>query len=160
MLFFIKIPICNDDRCTMCKVSVFEVFLIRIQSTCGKIRTRKTPNTDTFPEAMAWGVLRTLSSIYDGAFCENSKQLLVVNYRKTASLQILGEVLHMPLITVVNKEKQNLFSFPLFLTNPNLTYFNSKPAIKSNSIRITYKLAKFVASILKFLTCNDDTTKY
>ena len=25
-----------------------EVFLVRIESECGKIRTRKTPNTDTF----------------------------------------------------------------------------------------------------------------
>ena len=30
------------------KVSAFRVLLIRIQSECGKIRTRKTPNTDTF----------------------------------------------------------------------------------------------------------------
>ena len=29
-------------------VGIFGVFLIRIQSKCGKIRTGKTPNTDTF----------------------------------------------------------------------------------------------------------------
>ena len=29
-------------------MSVFEVILVRIQSECGKIRTRITPNTDTF----------------------------------------------------------------------------------------------------------------
>ena len=33
---------------TAWKVSVFGVFLVRIQFKCGKIRTRKTPNTDTF----------------------------------------------------------------------------------------------------------------
>ena len=30
------------------KVSVFGVFLVSIQSECGKLRTRKTQNTDTF----------------------------------------------------------------------------------------------------------------
>ena len=30
------------------KVSVFGVFLVRIQPECGKIETRKTPNIDTF----------------------------------------------------------------------------------------------------------------
>ena len=33
---------------TACKVSVFGVFLVRIQSKCEKIQTRKTPNTNTF----------------------------------------------------------------------------------------------------------------
>ena len=33
---------------TASELSVFGVFLIRIQSKCGKIQTRKTPNTDTF----------------------------------------------------------------------------------------------------------------
>ena len=28
-------------------MSVFGIFLVRIQSKCGKIQTRKTPNTDT-----------------------------------------------------------------------------------------------------------------
>ena len=32
---------------TTWKVSVFGVFLVRIQSECRKIRTRKTPNMDT-----------------------------------------------------------------------------------------------------------------
>ena len=30
------------------KKAIFGVFSVRIQSECGKIRTRKTPNTDTF----------------------------------------------------------------------------------------------------------------
>ena len=34
-------------------MSVFGVFLVRIQSGCGKIRTRKTRNTDTF-HAVQW----------------------------------------------------------------------------------------------------------
>ena len=29
-------------------MSIFGVFQVRIQSECGKIRTRKSPNTDTF----------------------------------------------------------------------------------------------------------------
>ena len=33
---------------TAFQVSVFGVFLVRIQSDCGKTRTRKTPNKDTF----------------------------------------------------------------------------------------------------------------
>ena len=33
---------------TAWKVSIFAVILARIQSECGKIRTRITPNTDTF----------------------------------------------------------------------------------------------------------------
>ena len=33
---------------TAWKVSAFGVFLVRFQSRCGKVRTRKTPNTDTF----------------------------------------------------------------------------------------------------------------
>ena len=38
----------NLNSCTAYKVPVFGVFLVRIQSACGKIHTRKTPNTDTF----------------------------------------------------------------------------------------------------------------
>ena len=38
----------NVQLNTARKVSVFEVILIRIQSECGKARTRITPNTDTF----------------------------------------------------------------------------------------------------------------
>ena len=33
---------------TLWKVSAFRVFLVRIQSECGKMRTRKTSNTDNF----------------------------------------------------------------------------------------------------------------
>ena len=33
---------------TALKVSVFGVFLVHTQSECGKIWTRKTPNTDSF----------------------------------------------------------------------------------------------------------------
>ena len=35
------------------KVFAFGVFLVRIHSKCGKIRTRKTPNTDTFSAVYA-----------------------------------------------------------------------------------------------------------
>ena len=39
---------CKTPREYHCeKVSVFGVILVRIQSECGKIRTRITPNTDT-----------------------------------------------------------------------------------------------------------------
>ena len=44
--------IMSEDTCTAWKVSVFEVFLARIQSECGKIQTRKTPNTDAFHAAI------------------------------------------------------------------------------------------------------------
>ena len=40
--------VCKHKALTASKVSVFEVFLVRIQSECGKIRTRKTLNTDLF----------------------------------------------------------------------------------------------------------------
>ena len=33
-------------------MSVFGIFLVRIQSECGKIRTRKTQNTDTFTQPL------------------------------------------------------------------------------------------------------------
>ena len=39
---------CSRVFLTAWKVSVFGVFLIRIQSECSKIRTRKTPYTNTF----------------------------------------------------------------------------------------------------------------
>ena len=35
------------ERCTGGKVSVFGVILVRIQSKCGKMQTRITPNRDT-----------------------------------------------------------------------------------------------------------------
>ena len=38
----------NSWSCHCVKMSVFRVVLVRIQSECGKIRTRITPNTDTF----------------------------------------------------------------------------------------------------------------
>ena len=38
----------EKDRSNYCVVSIFRVILVRIQSKCGKIRTRTTPNTDTF----------------------------------------------------------------------------------------------------------------
>ena len=56
--------------CTAWKVSVFLVFLILIQSECGKMRTRKTPNTETF-----YTVLRLLEGrITHGCF-ENQENL-------------------------------------------------------------------------------------
>ena len=38
----------SNPEITLREMPVFGVFLVRIQSECGKIRTRKTPNTDTF----------------------------------------------------------------------------------------------------------------
>ena len=71
---------------TAWKVSVFGVLLVRtfphlaeyshsvslrIQSECGKIRTRKTPNKDTFLAVLmiSIGVFKALSNIEDGVFC-------------------------------------------------------------------------------------------
>ena len=47
------------------KVFVFGVFLVRIQSKCGKIQTRKTPNTDTFHE-------------FESNVCEGAQKSLAV----------------------------------------------------------------------------------
>ena len=51
----LTINLCSSDHCV--KVSVFEAILVRIQSECGNIRTRITPNTDTFAQwilAVIW----------------------------------------------------------------------------------------------------------
>ena len=40
----------------------FGVFLVRIQSKCGKIRTRKTPNAETFYAVLT---LKTISPEID-----------------------------------------------------------------------------------------------
>ena len=59
------------------KVSVLGVFLVRIHSKCGKIRTRKTPNKDVICYSCSVNIptlieiryiCRTLSNIYDSAF--------------------------------------------------------------------------------------------
>ena len=46
---------------------------LRIQSKCGKIPTRITPNTYTFYE-----VFMIPSNIHDGAFCENREWLAAI----------------------------------------------------------------------------------
>ena len=46
--FFFQKTSRNIFNCTTKKVSVFGVILICIQSECGKIRIRTTPNTETF----------------------------------------------------------------------------------------------------------------
>ena len=63
------------DIMTASKVSVFEVILVRIQSECGKIRTRITPNTDTF------------YAVYDGSFWYFSQHFQIVknNWSKFAN---------------------------------------------------------------------------
>ena len=48
---------------TMWKVSVFGVFLVHIQSECGKILTRKTPNTDTFYAVL---IIRIMTCFFQG----------------------------------------------------------------------------------------------
>ena len=63
---------------------------VRIRSFSGpysvrmwEIRTRKTPNTDTFHAVInfiEYQLVRTLSNIYDRTFCENSKRLKGVKY--------------------------------------------------------------------------------
>ena len=73
-------------KCTVQKMSIFGLFIgayfpvfglntercsvsLHIHFECEKIRTRKTPNTDTFHTvAMCRGVFRTLLNIYDGTF--------------------------------------------------------------------------------------------
>ena len=61
--------------------------MVRIQSKCGKVRSRKTPNTDYFhavvigniPKDACRNIPKALSIIYDGTFCEND---LWLNARK------------------------------------------------------------------------------
>ena len=43
-----NICILFSSGCTAWKVSVFGIFLFRIQNECGKIQNRKSPNTNTF----------------------------------------------------------------------------------------------------------------
>ena len=51
---------------TAWEVPVFEVILVRIQSERGKIRTRITPNTDTFYAVYAFRIVKVLSALQDG----------------------------------------------------------------------------------------------
>ena len=44
----LAVKACSHPICTAWKVSLFEVFLVRIQSKWRKIRTGKIPNTETF----------------------------------------------------------------------------------------------------------------
>ena len=59
-------------------MSIFRVFLVRIQSKCGKIPTRKTPNTDTFLVVLP-SIERMIGWIFtedkcDSKFLENLKR--------------------------------------------------------------------------------------
>ena len=57
------------DMYTARKLSVFGVFLVRIQSQCGKIRTRKTPNTDPF-HAVVVDCTQHYSTIFIGSWVQ------------------------------------------------------------------------------------------
>ena len=60
------------------------------QSKCGNIRTRKTPNKDTFHVVInfiEYQLVGTLSNVYDGNFCENSY------IHKDVSLKMFNSVL-------------------------------------------------------------------
>ena len=53
--------------CTAWKVSVFEVFAVRIQPECGKMRTRKTPNTNTFHSVLLFvfsGLMKMVAACF------------------------------------------------------------------------------------------------
>ena len=65
-LFFNKLQLGFQCSCTIgWKVSIFGVFLVRIQSECGKIQTRKTPNMDTFHIVKAlWDIQKTRQSVW------------------------------------------------------------------------------------------------
>ena len=49
---------------SLCKVPVFVVFLVRIQSKCEKILTRKTPNRDNFHALFAYHLFSSLIAQY------------------------------------------------------------------------------------------------
>ena len=55
---------------TAWKVSVFGLFLVRIRSECGKIRTRKTPNTDTFHAVSSYSIVGAFSFEEIFQFCK------------------------------------------------------------------------------------------
>ena len=58
---------------TAWKMSVFGVFLVRIQSECGKIRTRKTPITGTFTNLSYYGYFQ---KIWNHTFTEDTWKFL------------------------------------------------------------------------------------
>ena len=74
-----------------------EYFSLPIQSECGKIRTRETPNANIFHAVILLllitrGVFRTLSNLWDRAFRKNSYRLKDVNYfRKKLHLRCLKD---------------------------------------------------------------------
>ena len=55
------------------------VFLVRIQSECGKIRTRKTPTMDTFHGVYVWSVKNVI--IKSNNYRQKTLKLIDRNYR-------------------------------------------------------------------------------
>ena len=109
------------------KVSVFGVFLVRvfspfrIQSDCGKIRTRKTPNTDTF-----YAVIRMhFSEIWLKSFFKKNKS------HKIHQLQVyvVTVTLHLVQITLqqyLKWQRQSLVTFLVFILYPLLQHNTSQ----------------------------------
>ena len=79
----------------------------RIQPQCGKKRTKKTPNTNTF-NTVYIGVPRNLSNISDRAFSKISYWLLAVNHIETPVLESLfAKVTGLQLTTLLKKRLQD-----------------------------------------------------
>ena len=74
------------------KVSVLGVILVRVQSECGKIRTRITPNTDTFYAVIIEAAKSTFTH-FSREFVTSVTVLLgtygIVSPKKTAVSHIL-----------------------------------------------------------------------
>ena len=79
---------------------------LRIQSECGKMRTRKTPNTDTFHVAVGEGkgVLKTLSTIYVGTFYKMPTAKIRELFSEIVLPKMFGDVQNTPLLKVGGSE--------------------------------------------------------
>ena len=67
---------------TALKKSLFGVFLVHIQSKCGKIRTRKTLNTDTFHAGFFY-------SVHSTSYSEHSIHITRLSVKLTIQMWII-----------------------------------------------------------------------
>ena len=129
---------------TTWKVSVFGVFLVRIQSKWGKIQTRKTPNTDTChavqfltiswiqdksSQAQHWNPLRLLhhvSTILSSGFCEKEQISTTVLHKEFLFAEKLKQTFFILLWDITENYTTQYFR--------TLTYCN--PLIHNICVRI------------------------
>ena len=99
-------------------MSVFGVFSVRIQSGCGKIRTRKTPNTDNFHAMIS--LMRNIAlNICDRAFLRKWLQWLS---------NIFAKSLNRTCATVLNRSLALLLlNYCLLLSKYETSYLYNSP---------------------------------